>query len=96
MTALMTLASVLAAALLLSILTVGLLLIVKVLQSVRGYLEQIAMGVRAIEKQSASIPTGMGTLMERFSPLSDDLQRAAERLDVAGRALESRRKVRRD
>lgn len=96
MSALMTLASILAAALLLSVLAVGLLLIVKVLQSVRGYLEQIAMGVRAIEKQSEAIPTGMAELVERFSPLAGDLQRAAERLDVAGRGLERRRTSTRD
>lgn len=88
MMVLMTLASVLAAALLLSVLAVGLLLITKVLQSVRGSLEQIAMGVRAIETQSESLPTGMGELVERFSPLAGDLERAAERLTVAGRGLD--------
>lgn len=87
MTALMAMASVLAAALLLSVLAVGLLLITKVLQSVRGSLEQIAMGVRAIETQSEAIPTGMSELVERFSPLAGELERAAERLTAAGREL---------
>lgn len=88
MTVLMSLASVLAAALLLSVLAVGLLLITKVLQSVRASLEQIAMGVRAIETQSESLPTGMGKLVEHFSPLAGDLERGAERLTAAGRELD--------
>lgn len=88
MTPLMTVASVVAAALLLSVLIVGLLLIVKTLHSVRGYLEQIAMGVRAIETQAGGIPPGLSQLVERFSPLAGKLERAGERLDVVGRSLE--------
>lgn len=91
MTVLMAIASVVAAALLLTVLALGLLLIVKPLHSVRGYLEQIAMGVRAIETHVTSIPGGLAELTDRFRPLGEDLDRAAARLDDAGRALASRR-----
>ncbi|MBW3554610.1 MAG: hypothetical protein KY466_13935 [Gemmatimonadetes bacterium] len=90
MTVLMSIASVVAAAVFLTILALGLLLIVKPLQSVRGYLEQIAMGVRAIETHAQSIPHGLAELTERLEPLGEELGRAAERLDEAGRALASR------
>lgn len=96
MSLLMTLASVLAAALLLSVLCVGLLLIVKTLQSARGSLEQIAMGVRAIETQVTSYPGAVDELTERVSPLGGQVGRAAERLDEAGRALETLRTDRAD
>lgn len=89
MTLLLTVASVLAASILLTVLALGLLLIVKPLQSVRGYLEQVAMGVRAIETHAESIPTGLGELTEHLEPLGDDLGRAADRLEAVGRALET-------
>lgn len=91
MMVLMSIASVVGAAVFLTVLALGLLLIVKPLQSVRGYLEQIAMGVRAIETHAKSIPHGLGELTERLEPLAEELGRAAERLDEAGRALASRR-----
>lgn len=91
MTVLMALASVVAFSVFLTVVALGLLLIVKSLHSVRGYLEQIAMGVRAIETHAKGIPTGVGGLAEQLTPLRDDLVRAAERLDAAGRTLASRR-----
>lgn len=91
MTVLLTIATVLAAAVLLTVLALGLLLIIKVLQSVRGYLEQTAMGVRAIETHAKSIPRGLRALTDELEPLADELGRAAERLAAAGRALETPR-----
>lgn len=85
----MVVATVLAVAVLLTVLALGLLFIVKALQSVRGYLEQVAMGVRAIETHAKSMPGGLGELREQLEPLSKDLGRAAERLTDAGRALET-------
>lgn len=91
MTVILAVASVVTGAVLLSVLIVGLFLIVKPLQSVRGYLEQIAMGVRAIETHARSIPHGLAELTERLAPLDEELARAAERLEAAGRALAQRR-----
>lgn len=85
----MVVATVLAMAVLLTVLALGLLLIVKSLHSVRGYLEQIAMGVRAIETHAKSMPGGLGELTEQMEPLGEELGRAAERLTAAGRGLET-------
>lgn len=52
---LLTILSVLALWAFLTLLVVGLLLILKTLESVRGYLEKIAMGVRAIETETAPL-----------------------------------------
>lgn len=93
MTVLLAIASVVAAALLLTVLALGLLLIVKPLQSVRGYLEQIAMGVRAIETHAKSMPPALGELSEGLAPRGEELRRAAERLDAAGAALAARWKT---
>lgn len=90
MTVLLTLASVLGAGLLLSVLCAGLLLIVKPLQSVRGYLEQIAMGVRAIETHGRTLPHTLSNLIDQLEPLGDELQRAGERLGTAAQTLEAR------
>lgn len=40
----------------LGVLVIGLFIVLKVLQSVRTWLERIAMGVRAIEKQTEPLP----------------------------------------
>lgn len=53
MSLLLTILSVLAGWTFLGVLFIGLFLIRKVLESVRLYLEKIAMGVRAIEQQTA-------------------------------------------
>lgn len=55
MTLLLTILTVLAVWTLLAVLAMGLFLILKVLQNVRGYLEKIAWGVRAIEHQLAPL-----------------------------------------
>lgn len=79
MTLLLTILSVVAGLALLSTLILGLLFVLKPLESVRRSLRQIAMGVRAIEHQAI----GLG---ERASALETDLARAADRsASVAGR-----------
>lgn len=52
---LLTILTVLAVWAFLAVLALGLLLIRKPLESIRGYLEKIAMGVRAIEQQTAPL-----------------------------------------
>ena len=56
MTLLLTICSVLAVWALLTVLVVGLLLVLKTLESIRGSMEKIAMGVRAIEQET--LPLG--------------------------------------
>jgi hypothetical protein len=56
MSLLLTVYSVLAVWALLTALVVGLLLVLKTLESVRGSMEKIAMGVRAIEQET--LPLG--------------------------------------
>ena len=77
---LLTILSVLAAWSLLALLIVGLLLIRKVLESIRITLERIAFGVRAIEKQTE--PLGphllnfaqhLGETIREVAPLGDSL-----------------------
>ena len=52
MTLLLTICSVLAVWALLTVLVVGLLLVLKTLESIRRSMEKIAMGVRAIEQET--------------------------------------------
>lgn len=77
MALLLTILSVLAVWSLLALLVIGLLLIHKSLQSVMLRLEQITMGVRAIERQTE--PLG-GTLHD----VNDDLQAVLKVLERSG------------
>lgn len=56
--------SVLAMWALLGVLAVGLLMVLKTLQSIRGWLEHIAMGVRAIESETGQLGDQVGRLGE--------------------------------
>lgn len=80
MVLLLTVLSVIAVWLLLLVLLVGLVLIIRRLEAVRGRLRQIAMGVRAIEHQTA--PLGPSS-----SLLAADLHRTGEALAGSGTAL---------
>ena len=62
MTLLLTICSVLAVWALLTALVVGLLLVFKTLESVRGSMEKIAMGVRAIEQETLPLGAHADTL----------------------------------
>jgi uncharacterized protein YoxC len=87
-TPLLVVLSILVAALLLSVLALGLLLILKVLQSVRGSLEQIAMGVRAIETQAGGIGPGVAEVTRELRSLSESLASGADRLGRLAPGLE--------
>lgn len=91
---LLTLLSVIAAVAFVSVLGVALLLIFKALQSVQRHLEQIAMGVRAIEKETDPLGSRAGAFVAALPEAATQMNAAGERLaevdgdlDRAARAL---------
>ncbi len=80
MALLLTILSVLALWALLGVLIIGLLLILRPLQTIRGYLEKITMGVRAIEHQT-------GPLGERADLLAKSLGQTSATVGVAARHI---------
>ncbi len=81
MTLLLTILSVLAVWAFLFILVIALLLIEKVLESVRAYLEKIAMGVRAIEQETSPLSAQAGVLAERLTQTNQVVGAASQGLD---------------
>lgn len=81
MVLLLTVLSVLAVWSLLALLVLGLLVVLKALEAVRRNLEQIAMGVRAIERETAPLGRDAATL-------GTNLHSAAAALDDLGTWLE--------
>lgn len=77
---LLTILSVLAMWALLIVLATGLLLVFKALQSVRTQLEKIAMGVRAIERQTAPLAERTAVLSASLGRAAGGSQSAAQRL----------------
>ena len=85
----LTTLSVLAGCAFLNVLIARLLLILKPPESVRGSLEKIAMGVRAIEQQTAPLATGAGALGPSLKEAADALSAAAQRLEEVHRDLDA-------
>lgn len=85
---LLTVLSVLALWALLGVLVMGLLLILRPLQSVRGYLEKITMGVRAIEHQTHPLGTYTGALRESLEGASGTVRAATAHLADVDRKLD--------
>lgn len=83
MALLLTILSALALWALLLVLVVGLLLVLKALESVRGYLEKITMGVRAIEWQLAPLGDGIPATAAALTETADALGGTAARLASA-------------
>lgn len=77
---LLTILSVLALWAFLTTLAVGLLLIFKPLEGARKNLQQIAMGVRAIEQETMPLGQGVDTLSESLDRAADGLSGTADRL----------------
>jgi hypothetical protein len=77
---LLTLLSVLALWAFLTTLIVGLLLVVKPLESIRAVLQRIAMGVRAIERETTPIHDLAHRLPGAAAMLREDLDPLARRL----------------
>lgn len=80
MSLLLTILSILAAWALLMVLAIGLLLILKPLQSVRAHLEKIAMGVRAIERETAPLDEHVQAATASFDGTAGAASAAARRL----------------
>lgn len=89
MTLLLTLLSVIALWALLSVLILGLLLILRPLQTVRGYLEKITMGVRAIEHQARPLGPRAVALIGSLDEANAGLRSAAARIADVDRGLEA-------
>lgn len=87
MSLLLTILSVLALWALLSVLVIGLLLILRPLQSVRGYLEKTTMGVRAIEQQARPLGGQIEALAAGLGELNETLQIAERHLAGVERTL---------
>jgi uncharacterized protein YoxC len=87
MVILLTVASVLAVWALLTVLMLGLLVIFKTLDAVRRNLQQIAMGVRAIEQETAPLGTRAVALDGNLAALTAALGSLAEALERTGRSL---------
>lgn len=87
MALLLTILSVLALWVLLSVLIIGLLLILRPLQVARGYLEKITMGVRAIEQQLLPLGTRVDLVAGSLGETADALGAVAGRLAMADREL---------
>jgi hypothetical protein len=79
-TGLLTTLSVLVAWALLGVLLVGLLLVIKSLQSIRGWFHKIVVGLRAVEHQTQR-------LGDRGAVVGTSLQEAVDALDAASRRL---------
>lgn len=84
LTLLLTILSVLAGVALLSTLVLGLLFIFKPLQNVRRTLRQIAMGVRAIETETAPLGARAVTLRESLERTAGQAEASAAALSAAG------------
>lgn len=84
---LLTILSVIAVWAFLSVLACGLLLILKALQSVRGTLEKIALGVRAIEHQAAPLERLTEDVSTSLMESAAALHLAGERVEAATRAF---------
>ncbi len=79
MTTLLTVMSVLAAGALLGVLLVGLLLVVKSLQSIRHWFEKITVGLRAVEHQTKDLGPRGAVLVASLREVIDELEAASAR-----------------
>lgn len=87
---LMTL-SVLAVWALLGVLLIGLLLIFKALQSTRGWVEKVTMGVRAIEHQMAPLDEHADALVASLDEAATAVLAASRRVERLARELDAGR-----
>ena len=84
---LLTILSVLAGWSLLGTVAAGLLLILKPLESIRGTMRKITMGVRAIEEETRPLGPGATTLIGSLGTTAETLGSVAGRLDDISRDL---------
>lgn len=86
---LLTILSVLAFWAFLVLLVVGLLLIFKTLESIRGRLERIAMGVRAIEQETMPLAARATQLGNALKDTAAAMIRLTSQLDAVQRDFET-------
>src|SRR5919199_412547 len=84
---LLTILSVLAGWSLLGTIAAGLLLVLKPLESIRGTMRKITMGVRAIEEATRPLGPGATTLIGSLGTAADTLGSVSVRLDDIAREL---------
>jgi hypothetical protein len=85
MTLLLTILSALALWAFLTVLVVALLLVLKALEGIRGHLQRITMGVRAIEQETSPLGALARDVGPAMGELRDALAALAARLAAAGR-----------
>jgi hypothetical protein len=85
MTLLLTILSALALWAFLTVLVVALLLVLKALEGIRGHLQRITMGVRAIEQETAPLGALANEVGPAMGGLRDALGALGARLDAARR-----------
>lgn len=86
---LLTILSVIALWALLTTLVLGLLFVLKALQSVRGHLRRITAGVRAIEQETAPLGDRVAELPPAAAELDAALRRLATRVEETDRRFAS-------
>lgn len=84
---LLAILSVLAGWSLLGTIAAGLLLVLKPLESIRGTMRKITMGVRAIEEETRPLGPGATTLTGSLGTAADTLGSVSARLDDIAREL---------
>ncbi len=89
MTLLLTILSAIGLWTLLALLVIGLQVIYKVLESIRGNLERIAMGVRAIERETRPLAPRARAAAELVTGVDGALGRLTSSLGQVVRALDS-------
>ena len=85
----LTVLSVLAAWSLLGVIAGGLLMILNALKSVRRHMENIAMGVRAIETETAPLGPRATALIDGLDQGADGVAAIAGRVEQIGRDLDA-------
>jgi hypothetical protein len=88
-TLLLTILSVLALWAFLALLAFGLLLILKPLESIRRNLQQITMGVRAIERQTLPLGVHAEALRDSIGETAGSVNASAEHLASVARGFEA-------
>ncbi|HET8632115.1 MAG TPA: hypothetical protein VFL91_32210 [Thermomicrobiales bacterium] len=89
MTRALTILSVLAGWSLLGVLAVGLLAMLRPLEGIRGYLEKITMGVRAIEQETMPLGAQVDALAGALGAAAGPVGATARHLDAAARDLDA-------
>jgi hypothetical protein len=86
---LLTILSVLAVWAFLTVLILGLLVIFKTLDGIRGHLQRIAWGVRAIAQETAPLGVRAEALSQTLAATGSGFAAAADRLEIVAAGLKA-------